>query len=207
MKKRLIFDLDNTLIKWEDFYINGMKKTVEEFKLDVDYHKLHEVADNYEDFYNYYSKENLLKLFSEKANTNLDMSFVDRWFYNLSELTVKNDSVIDTLKYLSTKYELVVLTNYVSELQIKRLKKAQIYEYFDEVIGGEEFIKPSRESFLKAIGDKKVEECIMIGDNVDIDILGAINVGLDAILMDPNDKYKDTEYKRIKEIRELKEML
>lgn len=207
MIKRLIFDLDNTLIKWEDFYINGMKKTVDDFNLDVDYRKLHEVADNYENYYDYYSKENLLKLFSEKVNLNLDMSFIDRWFDNLSDLTVRNESVIDTIKYLKDKYELVVLTNYVSELQIKRLKKAGLYEFFDEIIGGELYIKPSKESFMLAIKDKKPDECIMIGDNIDIDIKGALDVGMNAILVDLQDKYINTDYTRIKEIKDLKEML
>ena len=47
MVKKLIFDLDNTLIEWKDYYINAIKETVLEYKLDIDYHKLHNLVEDY----------------------------------------------------------------------------------------------------------------------------------------------------------------
>ena len=207
MIKRLIFDLDDTLIRWDDSYINAIKETVIEYNVNIDYLKLNDLVENYEQYYNTYSKENMLELFNKKLNLNLDMSFMNSWLDKLGSMAMKDDSVIDTIKYLSDKYSLVVLTNFMSSLQISRLKTAGIYEYFDDVIGGERFIKPNIESFKNAIGKYNSSECLMIGDNIDIDIKGALNAGLDVILIDYNDKYQNTEYKRIKNITDLKEML
>ena len=52
------------------------------------------------------------------------MDFVDCLFENQSVLIDIDDSTIGTLKYLSKKYELVILTNYFKEVQEKRLENA-----------------------------------------------------------------------------------
>lgn len=207
MVKKLIFDIDNTLIKWQDRFINAMKETVIEYNLDVDYLKLHNLVETYEEYYNVYSKENMLNLFNKKLNLNLDISFMNDWLNKLGFMSDIDEDVIETIKYLSEKYEIVVLTNFFTDVQINRLKNAGLYDYITKVYGGEVYIKPSKESFKIALGDTKVEEAIMIGDNIEVDIKGAINIGIDAILVDYLDKYKNTDYKRIKEIKDLKEML
>lgn len=207
MIKKIIFDLDNTLIEWKDYYINAMKEIVSEYNLDVDYHLLHNLVENYELYYNNYSKEQMIELFNKKLNLNLDVTFLDRWFEKLSKMAVKDESVIETIKYLSSKYELVVLTNFITELQVERLKTAGLYEYISDVIGGEVYIKPSVESFNLARKQNSPSECIMIGDNINIDIKGAINAGIKPILIDIHNKYNDHDGQIIHRISELKEML
>lgn len=207
MIKKIIFDLDDTLIKWDDRYIDAIKQTVLQYNVDADYLKLNELVDKYEKYYKVYSKENMLNLFNKELNLNLDMSFMDSWLNRLGHMAFKNQEIIDTIKYLSGKYSLVVLTNFLSDVQKNRLKTAGLYDFFDEIIGGEEVIKPNKESFLKACGSNNPSECIMIGDNIEVDIKGALNAGFDAILIDSDDKYKSTNYKRIRSIIELREML
>ena len=207
MIKKLIFDIDNTLIKWDDKYTSALKDTVLEYNLDVDFLKLNDLVEKYEDYYSIYSKENMLELFNRELNLNLDMSFMDSWLNKLGFMAIKDESIIDTLKYLKDKYEIVVLTNFFKDVQIERLKNAGLYEYITKVYGGEEHIKPSIESFKIAIDDTNIDEVLMIGDNIDIDIKGAIKAGIKPLLIDRYDRYKDTNYCRIKEIKDLKEML
>ena len=40
MYKRIIFDLDNTLIKWIDKYDDALKDTLIKYNVDFDYHVL-----------------------------------------------------------------------------------------------------------------------------------------------------------------------
>jgi len=84
--------------------------------------------------------------------------------------------------------------------------------YFDKVITSEEAgcKKPDRRIFEYAI--KKTgaitEYSIMIGDDPDVDILGAKNFGMDQVLFDPFSKYAQngsTYY--ISDLIELKEIL
>lgn len=207
MIKRIIFDLDNTLIMWQEKYKMAIKNTIDYYKLDVDYHAVDQVIESYNNYYDIYQKENMLQLINREFNLNLRLDFIDKWLDELGSMAEIDEDVIDTLEYLSQKYELVVLTNWFKESQVSRLKKAEIYHFFKEIYDGEEVAKPNPLSFKKAIGNNEKEECLMIGDDIETDIKGAINFGIKAILIDPNDKYKDSEYIRINNLKQLKEML
>ena len=54
-------------------------------------------------------------------------------------------------------------------------------------------------SFINACGNNKPSECVMIGDNLEVDIIGAINAGLDAIHYDEKEK-AEHKYKKIKKL-------
>ena len=207
MIKRLIFDLDNTLIMWRDSYKSAIKNTIEKYNLDVDYILVDEVIESYEKYYNYYSKDHLLELINNKFGLELDISFLEDWLIELGKMADIEDDLIEVLEYLSSKYELIVLTNWFKDSQLKRLEKVGIDKYFKEIYGGDKYIKPSLESYKIAMGDRKPSECIMIGDNYITDIEGAINAGLQAIMITSKDFTSTDSYKVIRNLKELKEML
>ncbi len=208
MKKRIIFDLDNTIMIWKKDYIKALEKVVEKYNLNVEVKVIDDLIENLEKKYKKISKDILLDDINNTCNLNLNMDFVDCLFENQSLLIDIDDSVIDTLKYLSNKYELVILTNYFKEVQEKRLENAGIRSFFKEIYSGEEYIKPAKDAFYNAIGKYKISECIMIGDSIETDINGAINIGLDVIAVDYFNKIKDTkEYKVVREFDKLKEIL
>ena len=131
-------------------------------------------------------------------------------FENQKQLSPENDiEMINTFIYLSSKYEIVLLTNYFQEVQIGRLEKLGIKEYFKEFYGCEEIIlKPNIQAFKKAVGDKQNSECIMIGDSYDHDIKGALEVNINIIQVDLKNKIKDKkEYPVINNINELRDIL
>ena len=206
--KRLIFDLDNTLILWKNEYREAMRKTVEHFNLNLDYITLDDLVEKYEEYYDKYTIDNMTELFNTKFNTNLTNEFTEYWLNELGKMAEDDLNIKPLLEYLSKKYELVILTNWFKKSQLNRLKKIGIDKYFSKIYSGEDFIKPSKESYLKVIENKDIKDCIMIGDNLKVDIEGAVNIGLKAILVDIKDKYLDSaEYIRIKNIHELKEIL
>ncbi len=209
MYKRIIFDLDNTLIIWKNEYIKGLDNTIKYFNLNIDVCIVDEVINSLESKYDKLSKKLLLKEINDATKLNLDMSFVNKLFEEQKNLSEINEDLIDTLKYLSSKYELVVLTNYFKEVQVGRLKHALIDKYFKTVIGGDEVLqKPNFESFEMAVGNFKKSECIMVGDNLKIDIEGAINFGIHAIVCDYfNLIPSSNKYLKIQKISELKNIL
>ena len=57
MYKKIIFDLDNTLIEWIDEYDNALKDMLFKYNIDFDYHVLTESIDEYDynsEIYNSY---------------------------------------------------------------------------------------------------------------------------------------------------------
>ena len=206
--KRLIFDLDNTLILWKNEYREAMKNTVEHFNLDLDYAALDDLVEIYENYYDKYTIDNITELFNKQLNLNLTNEFTEYWLKELGNMADDDLNIKPLLEYLKSKYELVVLTNWLKKSQLERLKKLDIDEYFINIYGGEDAIKPNKEAYLKAIGNRDIADCIMIGDNLKVDIEGAVDIGLKAILVDIKDIYPDSDkYTRIKNIHELKEML
>lgn len=92
----------------------------------------------------------------------------------------------ELLVYLSDKnYRLHLITNGFEEVQHSKLKNAGIDHFFTEVITseGSNSLKPQKEIFEYAFrkAGSLPEESIMIGDNLDVDILGGINAGIDQV--------------------------
>lgn len=207
MIKRIIFDLDNTLIPWNKDWNLTMRYALEDVGItitDCEYQILLDSIATYEEEYSSYSKETMLKHFSLNLKKDIPSSFLDKWIKRLEECYVKDEETEETLKYLSEKYELVVLTNWFKDQQTKRLENASLSKYFKEIIGTDQVLnKPNKEAFIKAMGNNKKEECIMIGDNIEVDIKGAINAGIKPILISKEDQ---DEYEQIKNLIELKEM-
>lgn len=203
--KRLIFDLDGTLIPWKEEYAQGFNKAVQEFKLDIDITRENEMYISYEEKYPSYTIENMIKHFKNVFNVNVTPEFIMTWLNYLGQMSDEDLNLKELLHDLSQKYELVVLTNGFGFSQEKRLEHAKIREYFKEVIGGDETIKPDPKSFKKAIGNHSPQECLMIGDSLEKDILGALKCGLQVLFLTKSSNHYD--FPTIKELNELKRIL
>ena len=148
----------------------------------------------------------MLDLINEEYNLDLKLDFIDYLLEIISGIASIDDTgIIDTLEYLSKKYELVVLTNWFTECQKERLKKANMLKYFTKVYGTDIIpMKPRKESFMSVIGDLKPEECVMIGDNIEVDIKVPYEMGMQVYHLN---KFGTSKYPTIRKIEDLKEML
>lgn len=183
MYKKIIFDLDNTLIEWIDEYDNALKDMLFKYNIDFDYHVLTESIDEYDYYSEVYNSYDLLDYLNNKHNLNLTIDFINDW---LEELGTKGDvskEKEELLKYLSSKYELVVLTNWEGTCQSNRLRHAGILKYFKEVFGGEVYKKPSEIAFKKAMEPYNIDECVMVGDSMKFDIEPAKKLGIKTYMV------------------------
>lgn len=92
----------------------------------------------------------------------------------------------EILDYLQQKnYQLHLITNGFEKTQHSKLKYSGLSSYFREVITseGSNSLKPQKEIFEFAFSRTGADpaESIMIGDTIDVDILGAINAGIDQV--------------------------
>lgn len=180
--KKLVFDIDGTLIEWEDEYSNIIAKSFDELNIPYTTELCDEIWNlqpNYEIEIMHYDEKIFLDYINSHLNLNLPSEFVSIWKKNIQNCIPNNinTDLIKTLEYLSNKYELVGLTNWFSEDQIERLRKINILKFFKEVYGGENYCKPREEAFIQTFGKYQPNECAMIGDNFEMDIIGAKNAG------------------------------
>ena len=212
MIKRLIFDVDDTLIPWKNEYWDSLKDTLIYFEIEPKeelFLKLKEAVDNYESEYNTYSMKTMKDIMEKYSGIKLPNNFVYRWTIYLRKCVPDkyDDKLIDTLEYLKSKYDLVVLTNWFTVQQASRLKKYGILKYFTKVYGTDNMLnKPNKEAFLEACKPYKPEECIFIGDSYEVDIKGAINSDLKAIHLNKK-KLKNEICINIDSLYELKDIL
>jgi len=95
----------------------------------------------------------------------------------------------EILVYLSKKYPLHIITNGFEEVQDSKLKNSKLGQYFQHIITSEAAgcKKPTRCIFdfaLETVGTS-ADECVMIGDDFEVDIVGASENGIDAIFFNP----------------------
>lgn len=212
MVKRIIFDLDDTLIPWRDDYWYRFIPMLKKFKVidNVDdIKRLSDIIDEYEREYTHYDESTFISHINRKMGKEISSSFFDelKSFFTTCIPNSVDVQIVDTLSYLNTKYELVVLTNFFEDLQKKRLENYGIINCFKHVYGGDKFIKPSKESYLLACGPYHPNECIMIGDNFQNDVEGAIKNGLQAIYLNLSHKKVSEDIASINCLEELKDIL
>ncbi len=115
----------------------------------------------------------------------------------------------EVLDYCKGKYEMHLITNGFETTQRLKLQYSGIAKYFNHLITSEKSnsIKPNKDIFDYALtlANTDVESSIMIGDAIDIDILGAINAGWDSVYFNPANK--PHERKPTYEITSLDELM
>ncbi len=99
---------------------------------------------------------------------------------------------IELLEYLVPAYPLYILTNGFKQVQHNKLRNIGLDKYFSAVFTSDEIgvPKPNPE-FFSFVLDKisaKPEHCIMVGDDLQADILGAKNMGIKGIYFNPDKK-------------------
>ena len=187
MIKRLIFDIDDTLIMWKKEYDIAISKTLDELKYPYTLElceKIDKLELEYEKDRKNFSRQYMLDFMNTNLDEPLPKNFIDIWIKNLAYCVPEkeDESLFQTLEYLYNRYELIILTNWFEESQKARLKRLNILAYFKEFYGAEEYAKPYKEAFIQAMGKRKPEECAMIGDNINQDIQAAKKAGITKLV-------------------------
>lgn len=203
MKKyeSLFFDLDNTL--W-DFDRNSF----ESLKIAFNHFKLSENGIAFELFYRFYSENNdrvweeyrqnkitKQELIKKRFEMTFEVSgiigvdpfeFNDFYLNEMPKQQILIEGAIETLQLLKKKnYSMHIVTNGFKEVQIKKLENSGLDVFFGSVIISEKIKapKPSAAIFeyaLKSTNSKK-KKSLMIGDSWEVDIIGAMNFGIDQM--------------------------
>ena len=93
---------------------------------------------------------------------------------------------IEILTYLKNNgYKLHIISNGFEKTQVSKLKNTHIFNYFDHIITSEKSnsLKPNLPIFEYAfkVTNSNKNNAVLIGDNIQADIIGAKNAGMDCI--------------------------
>ncbi|MBD2721412.1 YjjG family noncanonical pyrimidine nucleotidase [Hymenobacter armeniacus] len=96
----------------------------------------------------------------------------------------------EVLDYLKPKYRMHLITNGFNDIQATKLASSNLTHYFESVITSEHsgHLKPDPRMFQHALQHTgaTAAESLMIGDNLECDVLGAFNAGIDQVYFNPD---------------------
>ena len=203
--RHLFFDLDHTLWDFESnsrLTLAAMYETLQLKERGVDdfekFNRLYQVHN--EKLWDRYRKgfiksEELrwkrmwltlldFKIGDEKLAREMGLVFLDL----LPSRTKLFPHAIEILHYLTEKnYTLHLITNGFEKIQHAKLKNSGLDSFFKEVITseGSNSLKPQKAIFDYALQrtNASLNESIMLGDDIEADIVGARNAGMDQVFI------------------------
>lgn len=129
----------------------------------------------------------------------------------LSSFSHLFDGTLELLQYLQPKYQLHIITNGFEEAQLKKMNASAITSFFKTITNAEMagVKKPNPIIFDHAlkIANAQSKESIMIGDNYEADVLGALNVGYDAIFFNYRNDQTEPHIKQINHLSQVRKYL
>lgn len=205
--KYLFFDIDHTLWDFETNSVHTLSDLYEEAGLSGrgvaafdDFNRVyHEINDRLWDRFRkgFLSRQELRwkrmwqTLVHYKVNDEaLAKHMSERYLEILPTKTALFPFAAETLGYCAGKgYSMHLITNGFELTQHQKLRNAGIDHFFDVMITSEQAMsmKPHKEIFDFALSrtGASAEKSIMIGDALDIDVLGGKNAGMDQVYFNP----------------------
>ncbi|MBE9481390.1 MAG: noncanonical pyrimidine nucleotidase, YjjG family [Bacteroidetes bacterium] len=118
----------------------------------------------------------------------------------------------EILEYLYPKYKLHLITNGFEEVQQKKIDVSDLRKYFKQIITSEEAgtKKPEKQIFLFALSKAKakINESLMIGDDLRVDIMGAKSAGIDQVFVNYKNITHNNEITyEVNSLKELEDLL
>lgn len=209
----LFFDLDNTL--W-DFDANArlaLQQAVTSLKLE-------DQVEDFDAFYTFFDQTNAglwesyrrqeisqSELIRKRFEVIIDHFYLpgtdpevfnSRYLQFMPGFTNLVEGALETLDYLRSEgYHLHIITNGLSEVQRQKVKNSGLAPYFEWITASEDIHvpKPDKRIFQYALMNcnARKNKSLMIGDNWETDIIGAMQTGIDYIFFVRNGTSK-TEF-------------
>lgn len=216
MIKAVLFDIDNTLLSFDEYVKESMKNGFEKFGI-ATYNdemfaaftqvnsKLWRLIEKGEMTFEELLKTRWNKIFEHLGISADGVAFEKYFRERLFDSAIPENGAMDLLKYLHGKYILCVASNGPYQQQKNRLKVGGMLPYFSDLFISEEIgsSKPAKSFFatcferLNSKLEQKIQpnEIIIIGDSLTSDMAGGIRFGMQTCFYNPAKKEVPSDVK------------
>lgn len=203
----LFFDLDHTLWDFEKNSALTFKLLFEQHKVDIEidqfmkayrpinraYWKKYRDGAIDKEYLRYNRVRETFTALNFDFNETLVVDIVEGYIRYLTTFKHMFPHVSEVILRLSSTYDLYIVTNGFKEVQHKKIAETPIENCFKGLINADEvgYKKPHPAIFEHALelAGKRPEQVLMVGDDLEADVLGALNCGLHAMHFDPLKEY------------------
>lgn len=210
--KYIIFDVDDTLLDYGSAFHTAQKDIANYLKVEYseEYMALSEklgwkawqdaglndtdsedVQKNYHSYYFQYLRQHYRGLIEAyHANVNVE-ELVELYIKSVSSSKVcMEENSLQVYRELAKEYKLVLATNGIDRIQRERIEAFQPYTHKTFISENMNTIKPAKEFFQYIIEGLECDpkECLMVGDSITNDIMGAKKVGMDVCFYNVRNK-------------------
>lgn len=223
--KILIFDLDDTIIDNKESVRSAFKTMLEAEGLsysDSEYHRWYEIDKQFwadwqdgrielplefkketgkksDNFLDWVRSQRVLLYFGNFITPQRAIELNNIYMNALHKVVIAIEDVSKVLKYLSSKYTIVVATNGPAVATKQKLEKVGCLKYVTEVLSADMFgyMKPKIE-FFRAIEnhyqDYIVDDYLIVGDSLKSDVGFGMNAGIDSCWFNRKHEEVDDTY-------------
>jgi len=224
-KKHLFFDLDHTLWDFDKNSAFAFETIFKErdFKISLDdflkiyiprnqhYWKLYQVNQISHEELRYFRLKDVFDALQFEVSDAIIHQLSEDYINYLPEYNHLFDGAIEILDYLKPNYKLHIITNGFASVQTKKLNNSNIGHYFDTItnseMAGVKKPHPTIFDFALSLANASKEECLMIGDSYEADIVGAQEAGIEAIFFNEQNIEVENQVLQIKHLLDLKNIL
>jgi putative hydrolase of the HAD superfamily len=224
-KKHLFFDLDHTLWDFDKnsafafdaiFKERGFAISLQDFlniyiPRNQHYWKLYQVNQISHDDLRYFRLKDVFDALQFEVSDAIIHQLSEDYINYLPEYNHLFDGAIEILDYLKPNYKLHIITNGFASVQTKKLNNSNIGHYFNTItnseMAGVKKPHPTIFDFALSLANASKEECLMIGDSYEADIIGAQEAGIEAIFFNEQNVEVDNSVLQINHLLDLKNIL
>lgn len=227
----IIFDVDDTLLDFGSAFHAAQKDIADKLNIEfskeyaalseklgwkawneagLDHTELKEVQKNYHTLYYKYLEQHYRDLIQAYGAEISVEGLIETYIKSVSSSKVfMEKNTLEVYKTLNENYKLVLATNGIDRIQRERVQAFLPYTYETFISENMDTIKPSEEFFRYIISELECEpeECLMVGDSITNDIMGALDVGMHVCYYNIRNKKIPEEVLVNYEIKSIEEIL
>lgn len=192
----LLLDFDDTLVSFAQSERISLTKVYNKYNIPVTEENLEYYHTENEKLWRDFEKGKIKKKDIEKTRfqkviskfgiTGVSGDAMNRDYLNyLKNSAILMDGAMEFLEDIEDYCTIAIVTNGIDTVQQNRLKLSRVIDFADGVFTSEKvgYNKPDKRIFfaaLKTLGVENNKKVLVVGDNLNSDIKGGINAGLDT---------------------------
>lgn len=214
----ILIDIDGTITNTKEVERYALEILFKKYNISYNENTVKEYSEINENLWLEFEKGNITKeklrkkrfeILFERMKICVDINSISNEYFEIySKTPIPFDNAIETIRYLSDKYTLYIISNGSTDVQYYKLDKMNITHLFKNIFLSEEigYAKPDIRFFkyvYNKIVQKDKDKILVVGDSISADISGGKQFGFDTCYVGDGNSPADFNISTLYKIKEI----